>query len=215
MISYDFPLNQMESIDTESINIWQKYSKEPYLLEYGDDRPFLIQCPFCKKDNLIKVEKFIRIKRNQGNHQCLQCEIRLNSDSLSSKRLLNDIKHYLRDEKKCLAGTLLNNHTNQIDYHRAMNENRLLFDQEIIKELIRLSSTSYTGKPSPPSLYLSNIQNHCNWKMIEEFIRVLYKLDSQSELGYLRKNIFDKVISSYQNLITPFSLDLIEMVLRY
>ncbi|CAG8681923.1 1162_t:CDS:2 [Funneliformis caledonium] len=217
MMSYDFPLIRMDSeIDTESVTIWQEYSKEPYLLEYKDDRPFLIRCPFCMKDNLIEQEKFIQLKMKLGNHQCSRCEIKLDSDILSSKRMLNDIENYLKDERKCLAGTLLNDRTNKVDYRHAKEENRLLFDQDIIREIIRLSSTTYTGKPSPPSLYIPNIQDNCNWKVIrEEIIRVLYKLDSQSELSSLRKDIHDRVISSYEHLITPFSLDLIGTVLRY
>ncbi|RHZ80638.1 hypothetical protein Glove_134g250 [Diversispora epigaea] len=225
MLIYNFPLLQMdmkdkegdEYVDMNSLKTWKSFSDdEPYLLEFDDDRPFLITCPFCIKDNSIDPDLYVQLKMNASTHTCQNCSLQLNADILSAKRLLNDINQFLSDNTKCLAGTLLDTEKNQIDSYTAVSDNILLFDQDVIRELIRLSSPAYTGKPSPPSLYIPNITKNCNWQIIQqEFSTILHQLDSQGDLRYVRKNILDQVISAYQNLLCPFSLDLMAAVIRY
>ncbi|CAG8477398.1 9757_t:CDS:2 [Diversispora eburnea] len=225
MLTYNFPLLKMnmkdkegdEYVDMNSLKTWKSFSDdEPYLLEFDDDRPFLITCPFCIKDNYLDPDLYVQLKMNASTHTCENCSLQLNADILSAKRLLNDINQFLSDNTKCLAGTLLDTEKNQIDNYIAVNDNILLFDQDVIRELIRLSSYAYTGKPSPPSLYIPNITNNCNWQIIQqEFSTILHQLDSQGDLRYVRKNILNQVISAYQNLICPFSLDLMAAVIRY
>ncbi|CAG8719145.1 4360_t:CDS:2, partial [Acaulospora colombiana] len=61
MLAYNFPLLHLDAInsegddyvDADSIRTWQSFSNEPYNLKFDDDRPFLLNCPFCMKENRI------------------------------------------------------------------------------------------------------------------------------------------------------------------
>ncbi|RUO96386.1 hypothetical protein BC936DRAFT_142125 [Jimgerdemannia flammicorona] len=210
LLMEDFPLHMATSSDNLSKITWNgndevlwntvvTAGRLPYTLTDKDLKEIAMECPWCTNTCTFWSFKYMAFLKGDiiDALECTDCHAKFTADTLSAKRFIKDLERALNDEPFYLGGTLLEYQTGKVDLKSAKRILRLLFPQSTNETqwLVRLGSASGT----------------CHWAAILDVFR---SIESDLQQNWVA-DALENIRKSYQDVICPYSLDLIAAVQRH
>ncbi|CAG8524716.1 9004_t:CDS:2, partial [Gigaspora margarita] len=219
LLKHNFPLQKLNHIwnsgsnfvDKKSQKIWEEFTGTPWVLDASDKSEFTIIRPWCNTSNKINPDSYVKIMKEKSmNQYCVNCSAELSADTLSVKRFYDNIEKFQIEQKPIVAGTLLNTRTGEYGPAISLKECSILFSETNFKMLsetnFKMLSETIFGK-----IYLKKF----HWNVVlSDIMRVAKRLRKKKQLKNIRQLTISRIIASYKDIPFPFSIDLIDAVLR-
>ncbi|RUS22430.1 hypothetical protein BC937DRAFT_89246 [Endogone sp. FLAS-F59071] len=206
LLHEDFPLHMVStSSDIPSSSTITFHGNDEVLwntvvTKDKDLKDITIECPWCANKCTFSSYKYIAFLKGDiiDPMECSQCHAKFTIDNLSAKRFVKDLERALNDEPFYLGGTILDYQTGRVDSRQAKRILRFLFPHQTneTRWLVRLGSASDT----------------CHWEAI---LDVFHSIESDLQKKDWIVDALKRIRKSYQDIICPYSLDLVEAVQRH
>ncbi|KAG9298391.1 hypothetical protein G9A89_003896 [Geosiphon pyriformis] len=214
---YNVPLeklNEMWAIspehnDERAQRIWEQCTAQPWTLDPFDNSDFELMCPWCDIPFNLAASSYVKLMRSSGyTETCPHCWAGLSTETLSVKRFLDDINSWITGAKiyqginRYIGGTLVDPFTGAYSEKAAEADYEYLFDTSSV--LIR----NLVG-------YQRFDSSQCTWPLMRDILRQrILELKTNYRKVKLNEDLIERMINAYAGIPAPFSLDLVNAVIR-
>ncbi|KAI9151222.1 hypothetical protein H9P43_009837 [Blastocladiella emersonii ATCC 22665] len=185
---------------------WTQFSGQAFVLDAEQvAAPWTLACPFCHHDQAWESELYSEMRTGSRMLFCESCDKWITLPTVSAWRLVEDLRKAEKGQGH-VAGTLLNFAKGKIDYKLAHSVHKLLFftHEKSLTEILeaRLNERDVVNPWSELDLAA----------ILHDYVQAAVDKEYSGKAKELRRKadiVTGKILSYYQNVMTPLSLDLI------
>ncbi|KNE54552.1 hypothetical protein AMAG_00521 [Allomyces macrogynus ATCC 38327] len=187
---------------------WTSFTREPFVLLRDQPVTYTVVCPFCHEEQSWSEELYVAMRTGSQVVFC-RCNKWLTLPTLSAWRLVEDLRRAGKGQGH-IAGTLFNLSKGKVDYRMAHSVQRLLYFT-LPTALTEVLETPLVTEPD-----VINPWKEMNLTgLVQEYVRSAVQRQYAGKHKHKASVIAAQILTSYQNVITDLSVDLIQNVVSW
>ncbi|KNE56198.1 hypothetical protein AMAG_02032 [Allomyces macrogynus ATCC 38327] len=184
---------------------WTSFTREPFVLPHDLPVTYTVVCPFCHEEQSWSEELYVAMRTGSQVVFC-RCNKWLTLPMLSAWRLVEDLRRAGKGQGH-IAGTLFNLSKGKVDYRMAHSVQRLLYFT-LPTALTEVLETPLVTEPD-----VINPWKEMNLTgLVQDYVRSAVQRQYAGKHKHKASVIAAQILTSYQNVITVLSVDLIQNV---
>ncbi|KAJ3366994.1 hypothetical protein GGF32_000055 [Allomyces javanicus] len=184
---------------------WTSFTREPFVLPRDRPVTYTVVCPFCHEEQSWPEELYVAMRTGSQVVFC-RCNKWLTLPTLSAWRLVEDLRRAGKGQGH-IAGTLFNLSKGKVDYRMAHSVQRLLYFT-LPTALTEVLETPLVTEPD-----VINPWKEMNLTgLVQDYVRSAVQRQYAGKHKHKASVIAAQILTSYQNVITDLSVDLIQNV---
>ncbi|KAJ3369113.1 hypothetical protein GGF31_005572 [Allomyces arbusculus] len=222
MLAFAFPLDKVDMflsihqgpvtaeawagfVPSSHSDSWTSFTREPFVLPRDRPVTYTVVCPFCHEEQSWSEELYVAMRTGSQVVFC-RCNKWLTLPTLSAWRLVEDLRRAGKGQGH-IAGTLFNLSKGKVDYRMAHSVQRLLYFT-LPTALTEVLETPLVTEPD-----VINPWKEMNLTgLVQDYIRSAVQRQYAGKHKHKASVIAAQILTSYQNVITDLSVDLIQNV---
>ncbi|KAI9225012.1 hypothetical protein BC828DRAFT_372081 [Blastocladiella britannica] len=196
-----------EFVPTSHADTWTTFTGQPFVLDAATvAAEWEMVCPFCRHDQKVAAPLYAEMRTGSRMLFCESCQKFMTPATISAWRLVEDLRKAEKGQGH-VGGTLFNFARGKIDYKLAHTVHKLLFfthDKTITEVLEARLNERDVVNPWKELDLAAILHDYVHAAVEKEYDGKAKELAKKADI------VTGKILSYYQNVVTPLSLDLLQ-----